>query len=392
METCYLLISWHSGEEFSTKDLPTLYSKLEDIRGQETASGWYKLLKSECYDRDGTTRYFKENPIKETEDVKTVDDLKEIILDWYEEETDKMVNNVPIKVYPWVEGRQYEVTFHFPEKLNVEFATDFVERTIKKNAYTNPSKTVSSVLDELKRNQPEVAIDYVEEAGVEVVYDGFINSLKTKLAQHSAKKTLEKTTEFNGVDMDIKGVIYYYLTRDGYNLFYKIEEKGESYFIGDTTGSVIDLNKTMFNFAKYIMSVGVAHPNNSTYDYDRYEKSKKAGEDWFDHVSKTKLTSVLLRDTNFENYNDLIAYIEGVKQDSKGYSEIFMAYDREMKMLDIYDEVARIKRSKYVNFGSLTFILLDIFKAKSPSQLSESEVKRLIDERFVEIINRQANK
>ena len=477
MKIGYVLVSWHAGEEYGSTDLQTLYSKLEDIRCHENSGGWYKLLKANYDERNGNMDFYKANPIKESEKLITVDDVKEVMLDWYLEEKGHLTDTYNITVYPWIDGVQHEVSLPFPEKLTLEFAGDLAERKINQYLKSHPNETVRHAVAHIESNQQTIKsiylveqsftgrkieafrveglldqldemisngleegsftvglykasfgeglvaeykdsdlLDYVRVNSIaelkrelksrltgvsespmtrlDDVYEDFINSLKTKLAQHSAKKTLERTTEFNGSESDVKGVIYYYLTKDGYNLFYKNEEKGQSYFIGDATGSVIDLNKTTFNFAKYIMERGVAHPNNSTYDFDRYEKSKKAGEDWFEDVSSTSLTSVLLRNSNFGTYSDLVSYIEGIQKDPKGYlySEIFIAYDRELKMLDIYDEVARVKRSKYVLFGSLTFILLDIFKTNQLSQLSESEVKRLIDERFTEVANRLAKK
>jgi len=226
----------------------------------------------------------------------------------------------------------------------------------------------------------------------DICFEEFLGTLKTKIAKHQAKRSLERTINFKGEGLDVKGLIHHLLRQKGHHLFIKKEKGKEVYYIGTMRVNLFDLNKTTAKFAKFLIDKGYCSKNSEIINFNvKVTETRVTSErSWITHVESLNLSDILLSDSNFGNYHELLIYIEGIKINPKNYIEIYSAYDKKQKMVDIYEkpDYDRFNEQDYVKLVSVTNLLLALFSKVDTTTLSRDKVLERIDTEFLFRVNK----
>lgn len=107
---------------------------------------------------------------------------------------------------------------------------------------------------------------------------------------------------------------------------------------------------------------------------------------WLTHLKECKLSDVLLKPDNFHSYSELVDYIQGYKIRPKMYNHIYAIYDKELSVLDIFDE--QVTSDKKVPIKNITMLLFNAFRYKDIRNINRDEVLSIIDNKFQEVVNK----
>lgn len=200
-------------------------------------------------------------------------------------------------------------------------------------------------------------------------YEEYLSSLKTKLAKHQAKKSLDRNANFARKGLSVREVIQHLLFQKGHHAYYtRNREKSNKfeYFIGTNGGSIIDLNKTTFGFAKFLIEQGYCSKDSKVIDFDSFMNATKIeGDNWLEHIKTIDITDVLLSSENFGKFSVLVEYINGLKTNPKNYVDVYSAYSKKLKKLDVFEkeDYLKLPDDEYVRLVNISSLLKTLFKS-----------------------------
>jgi len=233
---------------------------------------------------------------------------------------------------------------------------------------------------------------------LEVIFENYLSTLKTKIAKYQAKKTLCKKVNYKGEGLDVKHLVFHLVNLRGHHVFIK-RGKGDGkdeYYIGTASTRILDLNKTSYLFAKYLIENGYCSKNSYLLDYDKFynKKSIKSEDAWLTHLNQLNLSDILLSEENFGKYSSLIEYIEGIKTKPKQFNTIYAVYDKNEKKLDVFIEedfnAFSDNDPNVVKLNNVTAMLLRLFRGRDIWKADRDDILGEIDSEFLFEVNRIA--